>query len=92
MSYLRYLCLFVGVRMSYLRYLCLFVGVRMSYLRYLCLFVGVRMSYLRYLCVCTYSGVQDILHYVFFCFSSFCVPYVASFSGLYFFDCIFGII
>jgi hypothetical protein len=40
MSYLRYLCLFVGGLMSYLRYLCLFVGVIMSYLRYLCLFVG----------------------------------------------------
>jgi hypothetical protein len=67
MSYLRYLCLFVGVRMSYLRYLCLFVGVRMSYLRYLCLFVGVRMSYLRYLCLSTHSGVQQILC-CFFCF------------------------
>jgi hypothetical protein len=41
------------------------------------------MSYLRYLCLSAYSGVQDILRYVFFCFSSFCVPYVASFSGLY---------
>jgi hypothetical protein len=50
MSYLRYLCLFVGVIMSYLRYLCLFVGVFMSYLRYLCLFVGVFMTYLRCLC------------------------------------------
>jgi hypothetical protein len=37
MSYLRYLCLFVGELMSYLRYLCLFVGELMSYLRYLCL-------------------------------------------------------
>ena len=50
------------------------------------------MSYLRYVCLCAHSGVQVILRYVFFCFSSFCVPYVASFSGLYFFDCIFGII
>jgi ABC-type multidrug transport system permease subunit len=39
MSYLRYLCFFVGELMSYLRYLCLFVGVFISYLRYLCLFV-----------------------------------------------------
>jgi hypothetical protein len=38
MSYLRYLCLFVGELMSYLRYLCAFVGVLMSYLRYLFLF------------------------------------------------------
>jgi hypothetical protein len=36
MSYLRYLCLFVGELMSYLGYLCLFVGELMSYLRYLC--------------------------------------------------------
>ena len=35
MSYLRYLCLFVGGIMSYLRYLCLFLGGIMSYLRYL---------------------------------------------------------
>ena len=27
-----------------------------------------------------------------FCFSSSCVPYVASFSGLSFFDCPFGIL
>jgi hypothetical protein len=33
MSYLRYLCLFVGGLMSYLCYLCLFVGGLMSYLR-----------------------------------------------------------
>jgi hypothetical protein len=32
MSYLRYLCLFVGWPMSYLRYLCLFVGWPMSFL------------------------------------------------------------
>ena len=37
MSCLRYFCLFVGGHVSYLRYLCLFVG-HMSYLRYLCLF------------------------------------------------------
>ena len=37
------------------------------------------MSYLRYLCLLAYIGVQHI----FFCeFSSSCVPYVASFSGL----------
>jgi hypothetical protein len=51
MSYVRYLCLFVGELMSYLRYLCLFVGELMSYLHYLCLFVGVLMSYLRSLCL-----------------------------------------
>ena len=54
MSYLRYLCLFVGGLVSYLRYLCLFVGGLMSYLRYLCLFVGGLMSYLR--CLCLFVG------------------------------------
>ena len=47
--------------MSYLRYLCLFVGGLVSYLRYLCLFVGGLISYLRYLCLFTYSGAQQIL-------------------------------
>ena len=65
MSYLRYLCLFVGDHMSYLRYLCLFVGDHMSYLRYLCLFVGGHMSYLRYLCLFAGSGVQHILCCIF---------------------------
>jgi hypothetical protein len=35
----------------------------------------------------TYSGVQHIL-----CFSSYCVPYVASFSRFSIFDCPFGIL
>jgi hypothetical protein len=52
--------------MSYLRYLCLFVGGLMSYLRYLCLFVGGLNSYLRYLCLFAYSGVQNILCCVLF--------------------------
>ena len=51
--------------MSYLRYLCLFVGGFMSYLRYLCLFVGGLMSYLRYLCLFAHSGVQYIVCCVF---------------------------
>jgi hypothetical protein len=93
MSYLRYLCLFVGRLMSYLRYLCLFVGRLMSYLRYLCLFVGRLMSYLRYLCLFAHnSDVHQILCVFLFCFSSSCVPYVASFSGLSIFDCPFGIL
>jgi hypothetical protein len=64
---------------------------------YLQLFVGGRMSYLHYLCLFAYSGVQHILCCVMccvflrlvypmlpvsLCFSSSCVPYVASFSGL----------
>ena len=42
------------------------------------------MSYLRYLCLFSYSGtVSNTYCVVFlFCFSSSCVPYVASFSGL----------
>ena len=55
------------------------------------------MSYLRYLYLSAHSGVQHILCYVFLhlvylmlpvslCFSSSCVPNVASLSGLSFFD------
>jgi len=43
------------------------------------------MPYLRYLCLLAYSGVQHILCCVFVLFISSCVPYVASFSGLYIF-------
>ena len=55
---------------------------------YLHLFVGARgiMSYLRYLCLFVYSGDQHILCCV------FCVPYLASFSGLYICDFTFGIL
>jgi hypothetical protein len=42
-----------------------------------------RMSYLRDLCLLVYSGVQHTLCCVLI-LSSFCVPYVASFSGLSF--------
>ena len=47
------------------------------------------MSYLRYLYLLTHSGVQHILYCVFVFSLSSCVPYVASFSGLSFFDCPF---
>ena len=40
------------------------------------------MSHLHYLCLFAYSGVQHILCLVFVLFSSSCVPYVASLSGL----------
>jgi hypothetical protein len=53
-------------------------------------FVGGFMSNLRYVCLLAYSGVQ---HYcVVFCFSTSCVPYVASLFGLSIFDCPFGIV
>jgi len=59
---------------------------------YLQLFVkgwvgGGLMSYLPYLCLFTYSGLQLLLY-----FSSSCVPYVVSFSGLSIVDCLFGIL
>jgi hypothetical protein len=41
------------------------------------------MSYLRYLCLFTNSGVLHILCCVFVLLASSCVPYVASFSGLF---------
>ena len=40
------------------------------------------MSCLRSMCLLAHSGVQRILCFVLFYFSSSCVPYVASFSGL----------
>jgi len=55
--------------------------------------VGWLMSYLCYLCLFAHSGVQHIYCVVFlFCLFSSCVPYVASFSGLFIFDCCFGIL
>jgi hypothetical protein len=48
------------------------------------------MSYLRYVCLFTYSSVQHVVFL--FCFSSSCVFYVASFSGLSMLDCPFGIL
>jgi len=89
MSYISYLCLFVGGRMAYVSYLCLFVGGRMSYVSYLCLFVGGRMAYISYLCLFSYSGVPL---WVCILFSSSCVSYVASFPGLSCFDCHCGIL
>ena len=67
---------------------------RCSVRLYLQLFVGVFVSYLRYLCLSTYSGVQHILCCVvfLFCVSSYCVPYVTSFSGLSLFDYLANII
>ena len=43
------------------------------------------MSYLRYLSLFTYCVVFLL------CFSLSCVPYVVNFSGLFIFDCPFGI-
>jgi hypothetical protein len=54
------------------------------------MFLGGPMFYLRYLSLFVYSGVQHILCSVLFSFSSPCVPYIASFSVLYLFDCPFG--
>ena len=56
------------------------------------MFVKGLMSYLRYLCFLAHSGVQHILCLFSLCFTSFCVPYVASFAGLSIFDCPFGIL
>ena len=57
-----------------------------SVLTFSCLYDGLT-SYLRYLCLCEYSGIQHIL--CDFCLSSSCVPNVASFPGLFIFDCPF---
>ena len=79
-------------------YLQLFVGGLMSYLRYVlfvftssCLQEGSCLIYV--MCVCLHIVVSNTYYVVFlFCFSSSCVPYFASFSGLSFFECQFGII
>jgi hypothetical protein len=42
------------------------------------------MSYLCYLCLFTHSGVQHILCCASVLFFSSCIPYVASFSRLFF--------
>ena len=57
---------------------------------YLQLFVGGLMSYLRYFCVYVSIVVSNTycVPYLFSCSSS-CVLYLASFSGLSFFDCTF---
>jgi hypothetical protein len=75
-----YLQLFVGVCMSCFSVcLQLFVGVCMfCFSLYLQLFVGVCMCCLRCLCI-----VMSNTYCVdFFCISSSCVHYVASFSGI----------
>ena len=61
---------------------------RCSVCLYLQLFVEGPISYLRYLCLCAYSGVFVL----FVCLSSSYVPYVASFSGLSMFICLFDIL
>ena len=90
-----YLLLFVGGHMSYLLYLCLslppvvcrrahvlftlFVGGLMSYLR--CLQEGSCLIYA--ICVCLWivvSSIQCVM--LLLCFSTSCVPCVATFSGL----------
>ena len=56
--------------------------------------VGGLISYLRYLYLLAYSVVVFYTYCLVFllCFSSSCVPYVASFSGLSIFDGPFGIL
>ena len=59
---------------------------RCSVRLYLQLLVGGLIYYLHCLCLFANSGVRYILCCVFF-LSSYCVPYVASSSGLSIFDC-----
>jgi hypothetical protein len=51
------------------------------------------MPYLRYWCLLGYVVVSDTHCVVcLLCFSSFCVPYAARFSGLSILGCPFGIL
>ena len=59
--------------------------------RVMCTKSTVLLFYLRYLCFFAYSDVQHILCCVLVCVWSSCVPYVASFSGLFIFGCPFSI-
>ena len=49
-------------------------------------------TYLRYLCMFVYSRVQHILCCVSLCLSSSGVTTVSNISGLYIFDCPFGVL
>ena len=63
-------------------------AVRLNVVRlYLQLLVGGLMSYLRYMCLFTYRTWRPTRIVLCFRLSSSCVSYVASFSGLFFFDC-----
>jgi hypothetical protein len=96
--------LFIRGLMSYLPYLCLFAYIDVQHIL-CCVFVFLRLVYphkttfintyytpivlVQLFVTCPIScDIADIL----FCFSSSCVPYVASFSGLSIFDCPFGIL
>jgi hypothetical protein len=55
-------------------------------------YVSLRSEF-RVICVCLSIVVSNTHWIVFlFCFSPSCVPYDASFSGLFFFECPFGIL
>ena len=86
----------VSLRSGFRIVMSVVVSVRNRCLVRLCLqlFVGGLMSYLCYLFLFAWGGVQHILCWVFVCFvfPSFCVPCVASFSGLSIFDSSFGIL
>ena len=56
-------------------------------------FLDIPIHYLRYLCLFVYIVVSNTYCIVvLFCFSSSCVAYDASFSGLFMFDCLFCIL
>ena len=89
LSYLMSLCSELRVVMS----VTISAKKRCSVRLYLQLFVGGLMSYLRYLCFfCIEWCPTHIVLCFLFCFSSSCVPYVGSFSGLSIRDCPFGIL
>jgi hypothetical protein len=88
--------LFVGWLMSYLRYLCLFAHTGVQHI--LCC-VFLRLVYpmlpVSLCCVMFFFVLCTVccpFLCVVLCFSSSCVPYVASFTGFSIFDSIFGIL
>ena len=76
-----FVCLFVCFCLCFFIVFWLSCFSFLFYCFYLCSGVGGIMSFLRCLCLFVYSGVQHILCCVYRCFSTSCVPCVASFSG-----------
>jgi hypothetical protein len=96
MSYLRYLCLFaymcVQQILCYVFLFC-FVCLRPVSCVIYCIVFFCFVLFVFVLCL-VYSGVEHILHWVFFIsrLSSSCVPNVVSFCGLCILDCPFGLL
>jgi hypothetical protein len=95
--FIYFFCFLLSYYVSYVVYSVLWCTLLFPHKRCLVrlclqLFVGGIMSCLRLFCICLCVVVSGSCCVVFlFCFSSSCLPYVASLSGLPIFDCPFGV-